>query len=146
MFSMTSRIPDAPWRRGPLPDRSVWRGPLGSDLVARDLQVLSALETAGGPILSEYGIYGLHIDGEITWEPFLATQMANQSLWDETPLLDRVAAGEFAAILMEDDLTEGGVRLSSTDAFAEAVRGRYALAREWPGAITQRLWLPREAD
>lgn len=144
LTAATSRIPGAPVREGLWPHRSLWRSPISDHERRRDLEIESAFRSAEGPVLAEYGIYALRAGHDLVWEPFLMSQLTMEGRWDEAPLLERVRGGDFALILLRDDVANSDAfDFSVTPAFAGALRSAYVEARSWPGTIPLHLWRPR---
>ncbi len=136
-------IPTTPWREGLWLNRTPWRPRISERDRRRDAAVMRAVWQADGPVLCEYGIYPLRAGRALIHEPFLMSQLAREGRWDEAPLLDRIRRGEFALIVVEDDLDHPTV---VTPAFAATVREHCTLDATLPGVITHHLWRPQEFD
>jgi hypothetical protein len=130
---------------GPLLHRWLWRAPPQNS--PPDFAIALAIMESDGPVLAEYGIYALRHGRELIHEPFLMSQLAEQGLWDEAPLLERIRAREFGVILTADDLASPGPHQSATQDFARAVRENYVEADQVfthvHDSATLHLWRPK---
>ncbi len=86
------------------------------------------VKNSPGPVLAERAGLPLLAGHDPVYEPFMCTQLVRQGLWDETPLLERIAAKEFALILLSKDLSKEPVdRERFTERFAATIKESYEI-------------------
>jgi hypothetical protein len=98
-------------------------------------RVLTRIEATPGAVLSEDMTLLVRAGKPIVFQPFEMTQLARQGLWNSAPLLKRLAAREFALIVLRFDVDtppEWKFR-RFPDVMLELIRSQYSLAENIDG-------------
>ncbi len=99
------------------------------------------LKRMEGPILSDRAGVPLAAGHKVEYQPFIFTQLSHQGLWDQSQILNRIAAQEFEAVtLMFDVSRPNWDRERFTEPFIEAVRTYYTIEQQYGGYF---LYLPK---
>jgi len=98
--------------------------------------VKNELRRVEGAILSDLAGIPLMAGHPPVLDPFICTQLAQQGLWDQTPLLKRVQSREFPRILLHFDLfAPNWDRERFTTEMIEGIRSRYQLKRRYDSPL-----------
>lgn len=90
------------------------------------------LRRTPGPILSDRAGVALMAGHPPVYEPFIGTQLVRQGLWDQTPLLDRVAVRAFPRVILQFNLEdENWDRERFTPELIAALREHYTRTRAY---------------
>lgn len=112
------------WWVRPLPRLAVRRPVPPPAAVAVGDELLLRVATAGGPVLADDPILLLRAGMESDYQPFIMATLAREGRWDESPMVERLASGYYALLLLGEDI-ESPLHIGYTPAMRAAIRSAY---------------------
>jgi hypothetical protein len=122
-----------------------WKRPAPADFEAA-ARLTKELARASGDVVSELAGYALFAEKPVLFQPFIMSELARQSRWDESRFVNDIRAGRFTIFASTTDLFSDAYSDAFTPAMREAIRSAYGLDQVIQGGHLWQFFLykPRE--
>ena len=109
---------------------------IACQLVAEQAKLVSLIRSAPQPVISDDMVAVLRAGKAVQWEPFIFAELAAKGAWDETPLVEKIKARQFAFFVTDGYSGDNKDYDERYDrAVAGAIRSAYPVQRKLAGYV-----------